>query len=134
MEFTMKKMNSVLRRFCAVVLSASLLSGCSYLLGEKKPVVAGETISGDSKWINSDIDGAIEEDTPVNPKDDFYTAVNRDWLLKTKLSDEVQDISMFTENEKVLRDRKMDIVRDKTVTARRVGRQPRRSSGVHAAA
>lgn len=47
-----------------------------------RPVVKNETISSDSKWINSTIDGSIDENTPVNLKDDFYTVINKDWLLE----------------------------------------------------
>ena len=36
-----------------------------------------------SAWINSDLEGAIDENTELNLKDDFHTTVNRDWLLET---------------------------------------------------
>ena len=37
----------------------------------------------DSPWINSDLEGSIDENTELNLKDDFHTTVNRDWLLET---------------------------------------------------
>ena len=74
------------------------MSGCGQAeQGETgQPVTAGQTISSDSKWINSDIDGAIDEDTQTDIKDDFYTAVNRDWILKTKLGTDDDSISGFS--------------------------------------
>lgn len=75
-------------RLIACILVALLLTGCSQeaLLGklsEYMPdVTKNRTISKDSKWIDSSIDGSIDADTPTNVKDDFYTAVNRDFLLE----------------------------------------------------
>ncbi len=85
-------------RLCAGMLAALLLAGCSAEeLTDKlaKPVVKNETISADSKWINSTIDGSIDAATPVNLKDDFYTAVNKDWLLEP-LDEGEKDRSRFT--------------------------------------
>lgn len=82
-------------RLLAAGLLPVMLGGCTAadkiygqlaaLLPEVKP---GETISSDSKWINSDIDGAVDETVSVREQDDFHTAVNREWLLETKLSGE----------------------------------------------
>lgn len=78
-------------RLMALLLAALMLSGCSKeammsklegLEGYLPPVAKNRTISKDSKWIDSSIDGAIDADTPTNVKDDFYTAVNRDFLLE----------------------------------------------------
>lgn len=83
----MKKRPFVLRLF-ALLLAALLLTGCSQdALMEKldqmaPPVEKNRTISKTSKWIDSSIDGAIDADTPTSVKDDFYTAVNRDFLLE----------------------------------------------------
>lgn len=73
------------------LLAALMLTGCSKeaimskfegLEGYMPPVAKNRTISKDSKWIDSSIDGSIDADTPTNVKDDFYTAVNRDFLLE----------------------------------------------------
>lgn len=88
-------------RLCAGLLAVSMLTGCSTesivsALNEYlPPVTKNETISPDSKWINSSIDGSIDENTPVNQKDDFYTAVNKDWLLEP-LPKDTDDISQFS--------------------------------------
>lgn len=73
-------------------------------------VVPGETIASDSKWVNSSIEGAIDENTPTNLKDDFYTAANREWLLETKATKDSSMNSMFDDNAKIMRERKLDII------------------------
>lgn len=77
-------------RLAAGLLAAGLLAGCSQetmlsAMQQYLPEVQkNQTISDDSKWINSSIDGAIDADTPTNLKDDFYTAVNKDWILQPR--------------------------------------------------
>ena len=86
-------------RFAALVCAAALgLSGCdsaqealNSFVDQDPEIVPGTTISADSKWINSDIIGAIDENTAVREQDDFYTAVNRDAILSvdpSKIKDE----------------------------------------------
>ena len=36
-------------------------------------------------WINAEVIGMVTEDTKADVKDDFYLAVNRDWILNAKL-------------------------------------------------
>lgn len=95
---------------CSGLMAALMLVGCSTNeLADKvmdnyiSPVVKNETISPDSKWINSTIDGSIDENTPVSLKDDFYTAVNKDWLIQPLDKDE-KDISRFTDTLRQFRD------------------------------
>lgn len=80
----MKKKKSLFLSLCAGLMVVPLLTGCSEeeLMSHITPVVKNETITPESKWINSSIDGSIDENTPVNLKDDFYTAVNKDFLLE----------------------------------------------------
>ena len=85
------KRKPLLLRLMALALAALMLTGCSQAemmgrlekLGAFMPdVPKNRTISKDSMWIDSSIDGSIDADTPTNVKDDFYTAVNRDFLLE----------------------------------------------------
>ena len=101
----------------ACLLTMSLLTGCSTDMGGAlaetlKPVKAGETISPDSKWINSDIDGAVTEDVQVDLKDDFHTAVNKEWILETKLDSENKCISIFSMEDDLLNQQKLAILKD----------------------
>ena len=43
-------------------------------------------------WLCSMIDGTVTEDTPTDPKDDFYLYVNKDKLLSFELTDERPEI------------------------------------------
>lgn len=94
-----------------LLLAVLVLSGCGTSdSGSTSMVKAGETIASDSKWINSDIEGAIDESTPTSLKDDFYTAVNRDWLLATTLTEEEPQITAFNGCDTLIRERKLAIV------------------------
>ena len=89
-------------RLAAFALAALMLTGCSQeallskLDGYLPDVTKNETISSSSKWINSSIDGSIDADTPTNTKDDFYTAVNKEFLLEP-LEEGTPSVSIFTE-------------------------------------
>ena len=78
----------------AAAAALVVLTGCGQdqladMLSEVlPPVEKNQTISETSKWINSSIDGSIDADTPTDIKDDFYTAVNRDFLLEPLEKDE----------------------------------------------
>lgn len=97
-------MKRKLVRIFALVLALVMLTGCgaydNVVNGIKDQlsdsVTPGATIGNGSTWINSDIAGAVDESVTVSEKDDFHTAVNRDWILETKLSDDVEDINSFT--------------------------------------
>lgn len=93
------------------VLTAAVffLTGCG-LSVPSTPVIAGQTLSSNPKWINSDIDGAIDRKTDVRLQDDFYTAVNRSWLLQTDITESKPEVSTFTANDDLLRSRKLDII------------------------
>lgn len=93
--------NTHLRRFIALLMV--LLMTCAS--ASAATVKAGETISSTSRWINSDIEGAVDENTKVSIKDDFYTAANLEWFL-----DEDREDDGFSASKELLYDRKMEIV------------------------
>ena len=100
-----------IKRLLAGALAMTLLSGCAALDAiQPSAVKAGETISENSKWINSDIEGAIDENTAVNLKDDFHTAVNRDWMLENLATEDDPDLNVFADSEEVLYERKKAII------------------------
>lgn len=103
------------RKTAALLLAACLLAGCGQAEEVSTSVVAGETISADSKWINSEIDGAVNEETQVSLKDDFYTAVNLEWLLETELTEEEPSADCFTEIENLIRERKLDLIQSQEI-------------------
>ncbi len=107
-------------RWLASVLSAVLfLTGCSgslesrlqEMVEQAAPTIeAGKTISEDSKWVNSDVDGAITKDTPTNLKDDFHTAVNKDWILEQEVTDD-GGVSGFDSAGELLEERMLQLLR-----------------------
>lgn len=106
----MKHRKNLFRGLASVLLASLVLTGCDLDELASEEIKAGETISDSSKWINSALDGAIDENTVVNLKDDFHTAVNREWFLNTELTDGEQEISSFTVAEKLLTERKKEII------------------------
>ena len=93
--------NTHLQRFIALLLV--LLMTCAS--ASAATVKAGETISSTSRWINSDIEGAVDENTKVSVKDDFHTAANLEWLLE-----ENREQNGFDASDELLHDRKLEIV------------------------
>lgn len=90
MKFIKKIFYSGLAIVVAVNITVSL-TGCSpeeineNMVGlmEKTtgPIQPDKMLAG-SMWRNSDIEGAVSENIDVSVKDDFHTAVNKDWLLQ----------------------------------------------------
>ena len=91
----MRFINRVIALLLALGMAVSL-AGCSKeeMMGslaglmEKAtgPIQPDKTLDG-SAWRNSDIIGAVTETTQVSLKDDFHTAVNRDWPLRQLLEE-----------------------------------------------
>lgn len=62
-------------------------------------------------WIDSDIYGAIDASLVVSEKDDFYTAVNKEWLLEQpKPTDDYDDTSLLMEGSDIVKNRLIKIV------------------------
>lgn len=95
-----------LQSLLALLLTLVMLLGSTPALAA---VTAGQTVSKDSKWINSDIIGAVDENTQVSLKDDFHTAVNLEWMLSTEDGD-----GLFQSAQYLLYDRKLSIVLGET--------------------
>ena len=78
------------------------------------PAMAAEALDG--HWVCSDIVGNVTEDTPARLQDDFYLAVNKDWMLQVKIPDGESSISSFDEIERILKDRQISLMTDDTLT------------------
>lgn len=97
----------------AVMLLSSLsLSGCSSqdISDAISQMKSGNGGAG-AAWINSDIIGAIDENTVTNPKDDFYTAVNKDWILAQEPDETEQVVDLFAP-EKIVNSQLVTLVTD----------------------
>ena len=114
------QLKQIMMQAVALVLALSLflsLSACSptdainavvSMTGVSVEIVPGERLYN-SLWINSDLEGSIDENTELNLKDDFHTAVNRDWFLETK-SEGDEYISSFTDAEDALWENKIRLL------------------------
>ena len=92
----------------AVLLTAVVFvhTGCS--LGEAYLNARQQNVG--EKWINSEIEGAIDDSVTVRLQDDFYTAVNKDWILEQKLGDEDFKIELFNPME-LVEERKLELLK-----------------------
>lgn len=71
-----------------------------------------EPTAESAKWINSTIVGSVTNDMQIQEKDDYYLAINHDWLANTKLEDGKNRMGVFSirgdeiqkEIEAILRD------------------------------
>lgn len=106
-------LKQIMKRAVALVLALSLLlglTGCgavtdalnsfSDMLVSQLDLTPGQRLPN-STWINSDLEGSIDETTELNLKDDFHTTVNHDWLLETYAEGD-EELSSFTDMEEVL--------------------------------
>ena len=50
-----------------------------------------------NQWINSSLVDAVDGSTPAELKDDFYLAVNRDWISGAEIPAGYSEFSSFTE-------------------------------------
>mgnify|MGYP002671925998 FL=1 len=74
----------------------------------------GQAAVGD-KWINSDILGVVTESTEVSEKDDFASAVNKEWLAQARIPDGYSAYGAFAECEDLLMERKMDLIGNSSI-------------------
>ena len=85
-------------RLAAICLAVvMLLTGCGSMLEAASSMKDVGAVG--AQWINSDIVGAIDENTVVSVKDDFYTAVNKDWILSRDLGGKDQIVQLFEPQE-----------------------------------
>lgn len=110
------------RNVLASVLIISILSTCIAGCGNNSAndemksnihgtyVKPGETVSSDSKWINSAIEGSVDESVNVRLQDDFYTAVNKEWDLSFELEENEYASDAFEDDMKLVTERKLQII------------------------
>ena len=65
----------------------SILLALTVLLSLGASAFAGNDDTPDGRWLCSDIDGSVTDDTPAELKDDFHLYVNKDWFVNTPLPD-----------------------------------------------
>ncbi len=68
--------------------------------------------SGMKPWMNTNVIGMVTEETTATEKDDYYLAVNHDWLMNTKLKDG-KDNQMSWDADEIVKDRCLEFLNDK---------------------
>ncbi|MBR3739034.1 MAG: M13 family metallopeptidase [Clostridia bacterium] len=102
----MKNHAQMLRRAICFLTAVVFISICFPALGE----------SAIYSWINSDVEGNAGLLTPARLKDDFHLAVNKQWLLLTKVPHGGTEASAFAEQSSLVMERKMELMLDDTLT------------------
>ncbi len=67
-------------------------------------------------WIIADLQGSVSTKTAVALEDDFYTAVNKDWLSTAKIPDGYWETSSFADRDIEVRQQIMALLNDPTQT------------------
>ncbi len=93
-----------------IILSV-ILTSCSSLEDVVNDAKKLSEAGVGSQWINSSIEGVIDENYQTDYKTDFYTAVNKDWILEQKLDSTEQCVDLFKPVE-VVEDRKLKLIND----------------------
>ena len=75
-----------------------LLPGCEAADALKR-IEQGDKFGGD--WINSEIEGTISESTITSVKDDYFTAVNKDWILSQTIDESGAAIELLNAQKEV---------------------------------
>lgn len=115
----MRRKQKICSSIIAMFTAVSLLAGCSggttqvaNMLGAqlKKYMKVNQTISEDSKWINSSMEGSIDETLQISEKDDFYTAVNKDWILEAEVNNDMPTVGALNDNDGVVQEHIDEII------------------------
>ena len=77
---------------------------------------AGNDETPDGRWLCTDIDGTVTDDTPAELKDDFHLYVNKQWLAETPIPDGMLGYGSFEEMNDVLEERQLALIRDESLT------------------
>lgn len=92
-----------------LILSICMISGS---------VLASQDTSVMTPWINSNILGIVTDEVTADLKDDFYLAVNHDYLQNTSLKPGNSFEVVLVDSRDVVEERVMEILGDDTLTSR----------------
>ena len=76
---------------------------------------AGVDISVMKPWVNSNIKGVVTDDVTADIKDDFYLAVNHDWLRDTEFQPGRPSATPWYQALDTVKDRCFDILADESL-------------------
>ncbi|MBP3892930.1 MAG: M13 family metallopeptidase [Atopobiaceae bacterium] len=103
-------MNKTFRKLLVTVLSCLLLVGCSSPSGvtidpsdAARDQLADSSGPAGSPWNDWFIYGVLTEQDEVRPQDDFFTAINKDWILE-QTDEDYLEWSVVDEREYQIKD------------------------------
>lgn len=68
-------------------------------------------------WQDTEVYGILSQDTATDKKDDFYAAVNQDWITNAAVSDAQPEDSISSEMSDTVEARKKSILTDQSLTS-----------------
>ena len=80
------------------------------------PVLAVAEEILDGRWLCSDIQGNVTEDTPVSLKDDFGIYINKEWIIGAQIPDGEASTGSFEDAARLLMDRQIALLKNDTLT------------------
>ena len=93
-----REMKKTVKLMLGIMAAGLLLAGSGCTAGNS----GNQDYATGTPWIYSSIDGTVTEDTPADPKDDFYLDANKEKLVSGELTDEKPEIGTANDvDEKV---------------------------------
>lgn len=74
----------------------------------------GEILDG--RWLCSDVQGFVTEDTPAELKDDFALYVNKPWILQAEIPAITSSITPLVDNTLLVKERQAALMKDDSLT------------------
>ena len=74
----------------------------------------GEILDG--RWLCSDVQGFVTEDTPAELKDDFALYVNKPWILQAEVPAITSSITPLVDNMLLVKERQISLMKDDSLT------------------
>ena len=74
----------------------------------------GEILDG--RWLCSDVQGFVTEDTPAELKDDFALYVNKPWILQAEIPAITSSITPLVDNMLLVKDQQVALMKDDSLT------------------
>ncbi|MBO4375092.1 MAG: M13 family metallopeptidase [Lachnospiraceae bacterium] len=104
------------RLLSVLMVSILVFSGIGNVIAFAAPKGEGSKSSKMKPWINSSIAGAVGLDVTENYKDDFYYAINHDWLRDAELPPGKSNYASIAQGEEIVKERCMDMLKDKNLS------------------
>ena len=81
---------------------------------EKSVETTSENRPG-SQWFPSTIQGAVSKNQYTNPKDDYYTWANKDYISGLRISDGKVSAGIYADTDKMMEERSLSLLKDKSI-------------------